>query len=373
MKQVIKLKKNIKIAAITAILLCVISISVFAIYQYINYKTIAVESLPIESEPEIHSINLSTLIVQGNSTIALEVGDQYEDEGCVAYDEKGNDITNKVRIIGEINTKKKGDYRITYILEDDAGNKLESYRDIKVEKPKKQETIPTSSNNASKVNKNTRGLPVLMYHFFYDASKGQKGKDNNWMEISDFEKQMKYLSENNFYFPSWTEVRAYVDGKKTLPNNSVVITVDDGDESFLKLAIPIINKYNIPVTSFLVTGWNGDWVVPQYKFSKVDFQSHSHNMHKAGKDGKGIFLTLSYDKAYQDVKKSREIIGGATVFCYPFGHYNQTTKKILKEAGYTLAFTTKGGRVYSGMDPYTLPRIRMSKGDSLNTFKERVK
>lgn len=366
------MKKNTKVATIIVLLLCVISISIFAIYQYINYRTVAVQSLPIENKTEIHNINMATLIVQGNSTIIIQTGDKYEDEGCVAYDENGNDITNKVTIIGEVDTKKKGNYRITYILEDDNGNKLESYRDIKVEKSTNQQTIKTTSSNTSKINKGDKGLPVLMYHFFYDASKGQKGKDNNWMEISDFEKQMKYLSENNFYFPSWTEVRAYVDGKKTLPNNSVVITVDDGDESFLKLAIPIINKYNIPVTSFLVTGWNGDWVVPQYKFSKVDFQSHSHNMHKAGKDGKGIFLTLSYNKAYEDVKKSQEIIGDATVFCYPFGHYNQTTKKILKEAGYILAFTTKGGRVYPGMDPYTLPRTRMSKGDSLNTFKERV-
>ena len=35
-----------------------------------------------------------------------------------------------------------------------------------------------------------------MYHFFYDESAGEEGKDNNFMEISSFENQMKYLSAN---------------------------------------------------------------------------------------------------------------------------------------------------------------------------------
>ena len=84
------------------------------------------------------------------------------------------------------------------------------------------------------------GLPVLMYHFFYDTSKGEKGKDGNWIEISKFEEQIKYLAENNFYFPTWQEVEDFIDGKQELPEKSVVITVDDGDPSFFDLAVPII-------------------------------------------------------------------------------------------------------------------------------------
>ena len=35
--------------------------------------------------------------------------------------------------------------------------------------------------------KSNNSLPVLMYHYFYDKSKGEKGKNGNWMEISKFE------------------------------------------------------------------------------------------------------------------------------------------------------------------------------------------
>ena len=60
------------------------------------------------------------------------------------------------------------------------------------------------------------------------------------------------------------------------------------------------------------------------------------------------------------------------VFCYPFGHYNDACYKILKDSGYTLAFTTKYGRARPGDNCYALSRIRMSKGDSLKSFISKV-
>lgn len=218
-----------------------------------------------------------------------------------------------------------------------------------------------------------RGLPVLMYHFFYDETTGETGRDNNYIEIHDFEEQIKYLAQNNYYVPTWEEVVSYVNGEKGLPEKSVIITVDDGDESFFRLAVPVLEKYNFTATSFLITSWYGS-ATQKHVSSVIDYQSHSHNMHKPGADGKGAFLTLSYENACNDLEESRSIIGNdCRVFCYPFGHYNDNAKKTLKDCNYILAFTTKGGRVFPGMDLYQLPRVRMSKGVSLNSFISMVK
>lgn len=218
-----------------------------------------------------------------------------------------------------------------------------------------------------------RGLPVLMYHFFYDASAGETGRDNNYMEISNFEEQIKYLSENNYYTPTWDEVLGYISGSNGLPLKSVVLTVDDGDESFFRLAVPILEKYNFKATSFVITSWYGN-TLSEYKSDSIDFQSHSNNMHIAGSDGKGAFLTMSYENACADLEASRSSIGDTCkVFCYPFGHFNDKCKQTLKDCNYILAFTTKGGRVFPGDDPYELPRVRMSKGDSIQSFINRVK
>lgn len=213
------------------------------------------------------------------------------------------------------------------------------------------------------------GLPVLMYHFFYDKNVGT-GKDGNWIEISKFEEQMKYLSDNNFYFPTWEEVENYIDGKTELPEKSVVITVDDGDPSFFELAVPIIQKYKVQATSFVITYWYGD--VAENKQPNISYQSHSNDMHKAGANGKGVMLSWDYDKIKEDVLLSQEILGGATIFCYPFGHYNDLDKKVLADSGYKLAFTTNGGRVKKGASKYELPRVRVDASTGIESFKKKV-
>lgn len=365
-------------AIVLAVLLVAVIVGLFALFSKKN-------AIPTVSKPETTASKKDEIApiitLNGEKEITINLNDNYKDDGCKAEDNIDGDITSKVTITGEVDTKKEGEYTINYTVEDSSNNKTEETRKVIV---KKQETKPTSTNPTnsstpvavSTTNKTTtskRGLPVLMYHFFYDAKKGEKGPDNNWMEVSAFEQQMKYLSDNNFYFPSWQEVEDYIDGKKTLPDKSVVVTIDDGDQTYIKYAIPIIEKYNVKATSFVVTSWNGDYLPKQYRSSHMDFQSHSHDMHRAGANGKGRFVNLSYKEALEDVTKSKNMIGNCTVFCYPFGHYNDTAIKTLKDAGYRLAFTTKGGRVYKGSKKFELPRVRMSKGISMSAFKEAVK
>lgn len=104
----------------------------------------------------------------------------------------------------------------------------------------------------------------------------------------------------------------------------------------------------------------------------IHFESHSHNLHQAGQNGKGLLVNLSYEKAYQDIEQSINILNSKKAFCYPFGHYNSTAKKVLKDIGYKVAFTTNGGRVKTGMDPLELPRVRILRDDSLSSFISKV-
>lgn len=311
---------------------------------------------------------LPEISLNGQETIELTQDEKYEEQGAKAH-KKNKDLSENIITDGEVNTSKPGTYTVKYKITDEEGKTQEVTRTVIVKEKEETEVINELIDKQGKLG----SLPVLMYHFFYNAKAGESGKDANWTEVSDFENQMKYLSDNEFYFPSWEAVEKYVKGEESLPTKSVVVTIDDGDESFIKYAIPIIEKYNVKATSFVVTSWNGDWLPNQYKSDHLDFQSHSHDMHRAGANGKGRFVNLSYEEALKDVTTSRDIIGDATVFCYPFGHYNDTAKKVLKEAGYKLSFTTNGGRVKPNMDEYELPRVRISKGISLNSFMEKVK
>ena len=305
--------------------------------------------------------NISPKItLKGQENETVYIGDKYTELGYVAEDNTDGDISDKVQIDGEIDITTEGDYILTYKVQDSFGNIGEAKRNI------------TVKQKVTSVDKTVRGLPILMYHFFYDTNSGETGPDSNWMEISAFDEQMKYLSENEYYYPSWNEVYEFVVGGKELPEKSVVISIDDGDPSFFSLAVPVLKKYNVTATSFIVTSWYGPQVAA-YKSSILNFESHTHDMHKPGSDGKGAFLTKTYEEGLLDINTSKDICGSGIAFCYPFGHYNDNAIKVLKDAEYKVAVTTVGGRAYPGMDQYLLPRVRMSKGDSLSAFISKVK
>ena len=303
------------------------------------------------------------LTLNGNEEINIAQNSTYQELGCTASDNYDGNVTTKINIDNQIDTSKIGSYTVNYTVKDSSGNETQISRKVNV--------VAKGSKNIS--TEKPSGVPVLMYHFFYDKTTGDAGKDGNYMEIHDFEEQLKYLTENNYYFPTWDEINNYVLGKSCLPEHSIVITVDDGDKTFFDLAVPVIEKYNVKVTSFIVTSWiSNNNYLKQFDSNKIIFESHSNDMHKPGTNGKGRFLTLSEEDAYNDVTKSQSFIGNSTVFCYPFGHYDDDCIKILEKAKFNLAFTTQYGRIRPGDKPYELSRIRMSKGDSLNTFIKRV-
>lgn len=235
--------------------------------------------------------------------------------------------------------------------------------------------VQTAQNTASDDSHKTNGLAICMYHYVYDKDNPPKEKLNsNFIEVHDLEEELKYLTENNYYFPTWEEVEKFVTGDYLLPEKSVVLTFDDGAYSFLNLGVPLFEKYKVPVTSFLIGNIEGEKKVKKYASEYMTFQSHSYNMHRGGGNigHGGIFPVMNHDDAVADLQKSIEIGGNGDAFAYPYGDYNDSCVKAVKDAGFKCAVTTEYGRAKPGDDPLLLPRIRMSMGQSLESFKKLV-
>lgn len=249
----------------------------------------------------------------------------------------------------------------------------------KAEEAAKEATInkdvQTAENTATEENHKTNGLAICMYHYVYDKDNPPKEKLNsNFIEVHALEEELQYLTENNYYFPTWEEVEKFVSGDYLLPEKSVVLTFDDGAYSFLNLGVPLFEKYKIPVTSFLIGNIDGEEKVKKYASEYMTFQSHSYNMHRGGGNigHGGIFPVMNHDDAVSDLQKSIEIGGNGDAFAYPYGDYNDSCVQAVKDAGFKCAVTTEYGRAKPGDDPLLLPRIRMSMGQSLESFKKLV-
>lgn len=278
-----------------------------------------------------------------------------------AIDNYDGDITDKVTTIGSVNTKKVGLYKVTYKVSDSSNN----------------ETVLETTINVQK--KNTKGIPVMMYHWFYDDTKGEditkKPNNHNYISKTNFEKQIKYLVDNNYYFVTWDELNDYIDKKIDLPEKSIILTDDDGVRSFYEIAYPITLKYNVPITSFVITNkvvWK-DYLNKDY----LDMQSHTDSLHvrsctKGKWDGKA--MCESYKNIYNDLMTTKDKLkDNPTIFAYPFGHYSDDFIKALKDSGFKMAFTINSGRVKKGANKYKLPRVRVSRGTTLNQFVSSIK
>ena len=335
------MKNLIKLLLIAAII-GVIVIFVINQTQLTQDNNVAQVNTTAQSSSEAPVLNLA------NPYDVIVSGTEYKPK-ATAIDDIDGDISDK--IVADKTPTEVGEYEVNLSVTDSHGNTT---------------TLPQKVYVREKI---TRGVPVCMYHFFYDNVKYFKNKnDANWLDVNMFEKQIKYLTENHYYFPTWQELEDYIDGKIQLPAQSIILTADDGDDSFFDVAVPVLEKYNVKMTSFVVTSWYGWRAFPENASKFVYYESHTDSCHVAGAGGRGRITTLSVEDARKDLTTSSQILGGATVFAYPFGHYSDSAIKALKDTGYKLAVTVEGGRVQPGANKYTLPRVRVADGNSLQYF-----
>ena len=75
----------------------------------------------------------TNIYLKGNDSITLLVGDKYEDQGYVAIDTIDGDITDKVKIINNLDTSKPGIYDIIYSVVNSKGINTTTKRTISVQ------------------------------------------------------------------------------------------------------------------------------------------------------------------------------------------------------------------------------------------------
>ncbi|WP_426323161.1 polysaccharide deacetylase family protein [Microbacterium sp. E-13] len=206
-------------------------------------------------------------------------------------------------------------------------------------------------------------IPILMYHQFTTDPQGDNGPlRGNYAYIGDFDAHLNHIASTGFYLPTWDELSAFIDGRLFLPNHSVIVTDDDADHTWLELAVPVVDRYRVLTTSFVITKWRQEQTPSTFVLQR----SHTHDMHEAGANGQGRMVNWSAAEIAADMETSAQILGAKEVMAYPFGHYNDTAKEGLRQAGFEMARTVEPGYVTIGADKLALPTIRINYGMGLD-------
>ena len=100
---------------------------------YIDYSLkIGGKTLHVRRNVKVIDDIAPVIKLKGNQITEMSINKEYEEKGYTAQDEYDGDLTDKVEIIGEVDTKNYGEYIITYRVSDNNNNITEVNRIVKI-------------------------------------------------------------------------------------------------------------------------------------------------------------------------------------------------------------------------------------------------
>ncbi len=198
------------------------------------------------------------------------------------------------------------------------------------------------------------------------------------IDPTDFEWQMKYLVDHGYHTISTDELYDFMEGKGTLPDRPVLITFDDGYVDNYTNAYPILKKYNLKATIFIVTGFvssrKGYLTWDQLReMEQHGIMAQSHTVTHAR------LPELPDERIREELVESKrtaeaELGHPIDFIAYPTGVHDLHIVSIAKEAGYRGGFTVKYGNVDRSSNVYALERVPVFRTSATNAdFVDRLR
>lgn len=210
-------------------------------------------------------------------------------------------------------------------------------------------------------------VPIIMYHSVKPVS---DPNDRLCVPLGKFESQMRFLKHYRYNVITLEQLGGLIREGKKIPFRTVVITFDDGYMDNYTYAFPVLKKYGLPATVFLIVdeverplgdrlGWKQ--IQKMQDSGLVTFGSHTvtHPWLPEVKSEVALRYEIFNSKSILEEKLKRQV----NCFSYPGGRFNEHIKDLVARAGYKLAVATSPGKRYSKNDLFLLKRTRISPKD----------
>ncbi|ABR74226.1 poly-beta-1,6-N-acetyl-D-glucosamine N-deacetylase PgaB [Actinobacillus succinogenes] len=223
-------------------------------------------------------------------------------------------------------------------------------------------------------------LGVLCYHNVIDESVPNKHQQYFPQTISaqTLITHFNWLRNNGYKPVSLQQIMDARNGRQPLPKKAVLLTFDDGYESFYKVIYPLLKAYNYPAVYAIVTDWintpsnrkisYGSQKLNRSEFvtwrqlremqasGLVEMASHTNDLHhgiKANPAGSSLPAVIApayrngkyetsteyknklrkdFQQSYDLLKKNVGVAPRAMI--WPYGHFTATSVNIAKDVGF---------------------------------------
>jgi peptidoglycan/xylan/chitin deacetylase (PgdA/CDA1 family) len=181
----------------------------------------------------------------------------------------------------------------------------------------------------------------------------------------EFRRQMELLKSTGWRGVSVSEAICTFSGK------TVAITFDDGCETDLLLAAPVLREFGFGATFYITTGWSGQpgfLSEPQIReLSSLGFEIGCHSMNHF------------YFTELDDTELRREIVTSKTALesliskpvehlSCPGGRFDRRVAQFAREAGYRTVATSEMRANTARTDLFALGRVAILRSTSLPQF-----
>ncbi len=217
-------------------------------------------------------------------------------------------------------------------------------------------------------------VPILMYH--YVDLPGSSTLPWLYHPPEIFEAQLKTLADQCYNSIFVSDVSQAITSGVPLQSRSIALTFDDGYENMYTQAFPLLKKYNMKGTMYIIVNAldkPGYLTKAQAKEMSdsgyVEIASHTFNHPD--------LRTKSPEASKYEIMGSKgaleKIIGrSVTDFAYPYGFLTASDEEICRQAGYLTCASTYPGQVQTYGKRFTLYRLRPAYriGNALTSWLE---
>lgn len=216
-------------------------------------------------------------------------------------------------------------------------------------------------------------LPVLMYHYIRELPPNTRDQLGYGLSIAPklFDQQLAYLAAAHYDTVAMGDVASHIIRGTPLPPKPIVLSFDDGYADFYTAAWPLLKKYHLGATVYLVVDFLGkpgymSWQQAQeLRDAGIDIGAHTLDH---------VDLAIQpLPIARRQIADSRRILqqrlnAPVNSFAYPSGRYTPVTVRIVADAGFAAAVTTSFGARQTAANILTMPRVRVPGGISMQNF-----
>lgn len=223
-------------------------------------------------------------------------------------------------------------------------------------------------------------VPILMFHYVeYVKDKGDTIRQSLDTTPYTFEEEIKTLVDAGYTFMTNSELADALDAKISLPPKPILLTFDDGYRDFYTDAYPVLKKYNVKATEYVITGFIGypnNMTAEEIQEIATDglVEIGAHTVDHANLKGMSE-KRLVYE--VEESKKTLEHLTGKPVvsFAYPYGAFDVPAIQEVAGAGFTSAVSTIPGADQLQIQRFFLYRLRSGgrTGKNLLSWLDSVK